>query len=205
MNCYRIRADHLKCSLAEHVQKYCKRPVYWLLQSPRKTYGVYLFHERITKDTLYRIRSDQYAGSKLKLLNSRLANLQREAEGSEGRDLKRLQKEIEEAELARDDLQEFVSKLDDLIALGYEPHIDDGVLINMAPLWPLLPSWTADPKKCWEKLVAGDYDWSHMAMHVWPERVIPKCIDNASYAIAHELDEVFWTQDDRRRGAKFGQ
>ena len=183
----------------DHIQKYRKRPVYWLLQSPRKSYGVYLFHERVTKDTLYRLRSDQFAGSRLKLLNSRVANLQRQAEGAQGSKLKRLQKEIEEAELARDDLQEFVSKLDDLIALGYQPHIDDGVLINMAPLWPLLPSWSAEPKKCWKKLVAGDYDWSHMAMHLWPERVIPKCVESASYAIAHELDEVFWTQDDRDR------
>ncbi len=40
---------------------------------------------------------------------------------------------------------------------------------------------------CW-----GAYDWSHMAMNLWPERVIPKCVDNASYAIAHGLDGVFW-------------
>lgn len=183
----------------EHLQKYRKRPTYWLLQSPRKTYGIYLFHERITKDTLYRLRSDQYVGSKLKLLNGRLTGLQREAEGASGRELKTLQKTIEETEAARDDLQEFANKIDDLITLGYDPNIDDGVLINMAPLWQLIPSWSAEPKKCWEKLVAGDYDWSHMAMHLWPERVVPKCSENASYAIAHGLDEVFWKQDDRDR------
>ncbi len=183
----------------EHLQKYRKRPTYWLLQSPRKTYGIYLFHERISKDTLYRLRSDQYVGSKLKLLNGRLTGLQREAEGASGRALKTLQKTIEETEAARDDLQEFASKIDDLIALGYDPNIDDGVLINMAPLWQLIPSWSAEPKKCWAKLVAGDYDWSHMAMHLWPERVVPRCIENASYAIAHGLDDVFWKQDDRDR------
>ncbi len=183
----------------EHLQKYRKRPVYWLLQSPRKTYGVYLFHERITKDTLYRIRSDQYLGSKLKLLNIRLDGLQREAEGASGRELKTLQKSTEEAEAARDDLQAFASLIDNLIALGYEPNIDDGVLINMAPLWQLIPSWSAEPKRCWDKLVASDYDWSHTAMRLWPERVIPKCVENASYAIAHGLDTAFWTQDERDR------
>lgn len=181
-----------------HLQKYRKRPTYWLLQSPRKMYGIYLFHERITKDTLYRLRSDQYVGSKLKLLSGRLTGLQREAEGASGRELKTLQKSIEVTEAARDDLQEFASKIDDLIALSYDPNIDDGVLINMAPLWQLI-SWSAEPNKCWDKLVAGDYDWSHMAMHLWPERVVPKCIENASYAIAHGLDEVFWKQDDRDR------
>lgn len=23
----------------------------------------------------------------------------------------------------------------------------------------------------WERLERGDYDWSHVAMHYWPERV----------------------------------
>lgn len=183
----------------EHLPKYRKRPVYWLLQSPRKTYGVYLFHERITKDSLYRIRSEQYIGSKLKLLSTRLDAQQREAEGASGRQLKDLQKSIEETEVARDDLQAFASLVDNLIALGYEPNIDDGVLINMAPLWQLIPSWSTEPKKCWDKLVSGDYDWSHMAMSLWPERVIPKCVDNASFAIAHGLDGVFWIQDERQR------
>ncbi len=35
-----------------HVQQYLKRPVYWLLQSPKRTYSVYVFHERMTPDTL---------------------------------------------------------------------------------------------------------------------------------------------------------
>ena len=36
-----------------HVRLYRKRPVYWLLQSPGRSYGVYVFHERITADTLF--------------------------------------------------------------------------------------------------------------------------------------------------------
>lgn len=36
-------------------------------------------------------------------------------------------------------------------------------------------------------------------MHLWPERVVPKCVADASLAIAHGLEEVFWEQDDRER------
>jgi hypothetical protein len=36
----------------QHVQQYRKRPVYWLLQSPRRTYSLLVFHERLTPDTL---------------------------------------------------------------------------------------------------------------------------------------------------------
>ena len=61
----------------EHIQKYRKRPVYWLLQSPGKTYGVWLFHERLTQDTLYRISGKQYVAQKIDLLESDIADLRR--------------------------------------------------------------------------------------------------------------------------------
>jgi hypothetical protein len=44
------------------------------------------------------------------------------------------------------------------------------------------------PKKCWQALERGDYDWSHMAMDYRPDQVKEKCKENKSYAIAHGLD-----------------
>ena len=31
-------------------------------------------------------------------------------------------------------------------------------------------------------------------MHLWPERVVPKCATDRSLAIAHGLEEVFWVE-----------
>ncbi len=31
-------------------------------------------------------------------------------------------------------------------------------------------------------------------MHLWPERVLPKCAKDRSLAIAHGLEEVFWVE-----------
>lgn len=70
---------------------------------------------------------------------------------------------------------------------GYTPHLDDGVLLNMAPLWELIPSWQTEPKKAWQALEKGDYDWAYQAMDHWPDRVKEKCKTNKSYAIAHGL------------------
>ena len=61
----------------------------------------------------------------------------------------------------------------------YAPDLDDGVMINSAALWPLLdPQWK-DPKKWWKELATAsgrkDYDWSHLAMRYWPDRVDRKC------------------------------
>jgi len=41
-----------------HIQQYRSRPVYWLLQSPNRKYSVWIFHERLNKDTLFRIRTE---------------------------------------------------------------------------------------------------------------------------------------------------
>jgi len=58
-------------------------------------------------------------------------------------------------------------------------------------LWEIIPIWKAEPKKHWQKLEAGDYDWSHIAMQYWPERVREKCSTNKSYAIAHGHEDWF--------------
>ncbi|HXH11049.1 MAG TPA: BREX-1 system adenine-specific DNA-methyltransferase PglX, partial [Alphaproteobacteria bacterium] len=171
----------------EHIQQYRKRPVYWLLQSPRRTYSVWLFHEKLTKDTLYRIRGEQYVASKIRLLESCIADLHRQREAAQGRERRALEKQVAELTDMLDDLRAFAERIDAILQRGYTPHIDDGVLINMAPLWELMPSWQAEPKKCWEALARGDYDWSHQAMDHWPERVRKKCQTNKSYAIAHGL------------------
>jgi len=80
--------------------------------------------------------------------------------------------------------------MDRIVREGYEPApdwIDDGVLLRMAPLWELIPIWSAEPKKHWERLQKGDFDWSHIAMRYWPDRVKEKCKADKSFAIAHGL------------------
>ena len=87
-----------------------------------------------------------------------------------------------------DDVREFLKRLNFIIEeRGYVPHLDDGVLLNMAPLSELIPSWQKEPKKAWGALERGDYDWAYQAMDHWPDRVKEKCKTNKSYAIAHGL------------------
>ena len=55
----------------------------------------------------------------------------------------------------------------------------------------LMPIWKSEPKKYGERLQKGDYDWSHIAMRYWPERVREKCKTNKSFAIAHGHEEWY--------------
>jgi hypothetical protein len=171
-----------------HIPLYRKRPVYWLLQSPKKTYGIWIFHEKMTGDTLFRIKTE-YVVPKLNLLESQIAELRKKRDGLAGREKREREKEIAELTEILDDVREFLKRLNFIIEeRKYVPHIDDGVLLNIAPLCELIPSWQQEPKKAWEALEKGDYDWTHQAMDHWPDRVKEKCKTNKSYAIAHGLE-----------------
>jgi hypothetical protein len=174
----------------EHIKKYRKRPVYWLVQSPEKRYGVWVFHEKMTKDSLFRIRTE-YVQPKVNWTESRIQELRKKLDQVSGREKRQFEKDLDEHEDLLSDLNAFSTKLKEIADRGYVPRIDDGVLLNMAPLWEIIPSWQAEPKKAWVSLEAGEYDWAQHAMDYWPDRVKEKCKSNKSFAIAHGLEELY--------------
>lgn len=179
-----------------HFQLYRKRPVYWPLQSPKKEFTVWIFHERFTKDTLFHIRSN-IVEPRLRLTEQQIADLKSKAEKD-----RRVRKEMDHLLEYADDLREFSRRLKAITDRGYTPHIDDGVLLNAAPLHEILPSWP-EAKKAWQELEAGEYDWAQQAMEYWPDRVKEKCKTNKSFAIAHGLENMYQdTEGLERKGSK---
>jgi len=180
----------------DHIKRYRKCPIYWLIQSPKKNYSVYLFHEKATPDTLSLLRGSRYLGGRLNRLQQEQATLRAASlKGDKGA----TKKAGLVAELI-EELQEFDRRIEATsripvkdkdgrdVTVRWEPELDDGVYINAAPLHELLPSWRdVTPKKAWQELAVGDYDWSRTAMRYWPQRVRAKCKDNKSYTIAHGL------------------
>jgi len=176
-----------------HLRWYRKRPVYWPLQSARRSYGFVLFHERVERATLYVLQRD-YLDHKLNGLHLQIGDLRGQAEGLSGAARKRAERDIDRATLLLDEVSEFAATMERVVRAGYEPApdwIDDGVILRMAPLWELIPLWKSEPKKYWERLQQGDYDWSHIAMRYWPERVRERCKANKSHAIAHGHEEWY--------------
>ena len=166
-----------------HFQLYRKRPVYWPFQSPERRYTIWVFHERLTRDTLFQIKND-IIEPRLRMTERAIVDLRPKAQ----RD-RQARKELDGLLELRDDLAEFSKRLRAVGERGYGPHIDDGVLLNAAPLHELLPSWP-ETKKAWADLEKGEYDWAQQAMEFWPERVREKCRTNRSLAIAHGLEEL---------------
>jgi len=162
-----------------HSQLYRKRPVYWPLQSPRKKFTVWVFHEKFDKNTLFTVRN--LVEERLRLLDREITDKRRAAGNN-----RRLAKQVDKLLDVADDLRDFSKRIKEITDRGYTPHIDDGVLLNAAPLHPLLPSWP-DAQAAWEELEAGEYDWAQQAMEYWPDRVKKACQTNKSFAIAHGL------------------
>jgi hypothetical protein len=105
------------------------------------------------------------------------------------RELTRLTDLAAELETFRKDLLE--------LAAFWRPNLNDGVEISAAPLYALFGNrkWRDRLQGTWQKLQEGEYDWAHLAMSIWPGRVAPKCAEDRSLAIAHDIEKLFWIAD----------
>ena len=179
-----------------HIKMYSKSrrkaPIYWQLATPSGSYSVWLYIHAFTKDTLFRVQHE-YARPKLLHEERRLETLRQEA-GENPSVAQR--KRIAAQESFVEELRGYGEEVQRVAPL-WNPNLDDGVIINFAPLWRLVPHckpWQKELKATWDALCAGEHDWAHLAMHLWPERVVPKCAEDRSLAIAHGLEEVFWVE-----------
>ena len=185
-------------AFTDHLSRYSKSrrkaPIYWQLAIPSASYSVWCYYHRLTRDTFFRVAND-YVTPKVDHEERKLNTLRQEA-GPDPSSKQR--KEIDAQETFVAELRAFLTEVKRIAPL-WNPNLNDGVIINFAPLWRLVPqhkAWQKECKKVWDKLVKGDYDWAHLAMHLWPERVVPKCQDDRSLAIAHGLEDDFWYEDD---------
>jgi hypothetical protein len=60
-------------------------------------------------------------------------------------------------------------------------------------------------KDTWAKLEKGDYDWAHLALNYWPERVREKCKTDKSLAIAHGLKDLYVEPEAKLKATRGGK
>lgn len=115
--------------LSDHLNLFMylpKTPFIWHLSSgPHHAIELYVSIYKWSRDALYRVRSI-YAANREAALRDRLNSL--DTSNTEGR------MEAQELRATLTELQEFCQKIDDLLATGYDPKLDDGVGKNIAPL-----------------------------------------------------------------------
>jgi hypothetical protein len=146
----------------DHISRYSKSrrkaPIYWLLQSSKKNYAIWLYYHRLDKDILFKALVN-YVEPKIRLETDRLESLRaQKGEGGTGKATKKLDKEIEKQEDFLSELRDFEEKLRRAAELHLVPDLNDGVVLNIAPLHELVP-WS-EAEKYWEELLEGKYEWS---------------------------------------------
>ena len=182
--------DHLRL----YTSNGCQAPIYWPLSTPSGSYTLWLYYHRLSDQILYSCVNDfvepklaEVSGQRSEPFSGRSA-----AVAGEEKELERLAGLEAELTDFRDELLR--------VAAFWKPNLNDGVQITAAPLWRLFQHrpWQKTLKETWEKLEAGEYDWAHLAMSIWPERVVPKCVTDRSLAIAHDVEDLFWVEDGGR-------
>jgi len=147
----------------DHVSRYSKSrrkaPIYWLLQSSRKNYALWLYYHRLDKDLLFKALVN-YVEPKIQRETNRLDEMRRQKQsaGESGKGAKKLDKDIERQEDLISELRDFEDKLRRAAKLHLEPDLNDGVVLNIAPLHELVP-WK-EAKHYWDELLEGKYEWS---------------------------------------------
>jgi hypothetical protein len=159
----------------DHIKRYSKShrkaPIYWLLQSSKRNYALWLYYHRLDKDTLFKALTN-YVEPKIRLEEGRLEQMRTQLAsfGTIGREAKQLEQQIEQQQNLLLELYDFRDKLRRVADLNLEPDLNDGVVLNIAPLRELVP-WS-EAKKYWEELLAGKYKWSSISKQLRERGVI---------------------------------
>ena len=185
-----LQRDFFPLHLRQYSKSRRKAPIYWPLSTASGSYTLWLYYPSLTSQTLYTAVNDFIEGP-----NGKLQQVGRQLVGLRDKGTAR-SREDEKAFEALQTLElELIELRDTLLQIAptYRPNHDDGVQITAAPLWPLFrhKPWQKVLKDTWAKLEKGDYDWAHLAMAYWPDRVREKCKTDKSLAIAHDLEQLY--------------
>ena len=113
-----------------HISQYKKTPIIWQVKSKGGNFDCLLYYHKLDSQALLRLKH-QYLLKALEINNSKL-NEQKEKVLVDKNT--RIYQMIERLESVGEDLRELDSKLDTILGKGYDPVIDDGVMVNIASL-----------------------------------------------------------------------
>ena len=190
-----------------HLSRYSlgrrQAPLYWPLSTASRSYTLWLYYHRLTEDTLD-TAVNRYVLPKMGRVQREKDEAIGRLDGVGGREATRLRDDIERGRRLLAELEDLRDELLRVAALPYRPNLDDGVIINAAPLHKLFRhrNWARDTRAVWDKLERGDYDWAHLAYQIWPERVREKCRTDRSLAIAHGLEELYEAPAAEQKGQR---
>ncbi len=160
-----VRAHLRRRFFKDHLSRYSKSrrkaPIYWPLTVPSRSWGVWIYAPTLSRETLYAVASE--AARRERLAVEAITRLQREQqEGGPGQPARKIAEELDSEEKLAEELRRFRTEAERIAGLGWEPNLDDGIVLCAAPLADLFPAWP-DAKKARDELRKGQYEWARVA------------------------------------------
>ena len=164
-----------------HFKRYTKSrrkaPIYWPLSSEDGSLTYWVYYPKLNQNTLHSLIL------KLRDENERLhSQIAATTDKTQQTLLRGRQQQVEG----------MMDELNNIINAGYKPNHDDGVPVTSCPLVKLIVhrGWKQECTENWEDLQKGEYDWSHLAMSMFPARVTQKAKKDWCLALTHGLEHL---------------
>ena len=135
-----IRAYFIKDFYADHLQRYQKRPIYWLMNSGKKNAFSCLFYmHRYEPLTVARVRADYLIHYQEMLENSKkFIERQLYAEDIIAKEKKNVEKELKDLDVLLKELREYANEVKHIAEQKIVLDLDDGVNVNYEKLEAIL-------------------------------------------------------------------
>ena len=118
---------------------------------------------RLSREMLFAVVRE--TEQRQRLAEQRIATLQREYDdGGAGRTIAAVSKELDAEQKLAVELVAFRDEAERIANLGWEPDLDDGAVLNAAPLASLFPAWK-DAAKYRKELKQGKHTWSTVSKY----------------------------------------
>jgi hypothetical protein len=179
-----------------HFKRYTKSrrkaPIYWPLSSVDGSLTYWIYYPKLSKNTLptliIKLRNEN------ERLRSGINNAMLVHDKSLENSLRSAQQQVEG----------MMAEITHIIDCNYEPNHDDGVPVTSCPLVNLIGhrGWNAECQSNLADFQKGEYDWSHLAMSMFPARVINKAKKDWCMALTHGLEHLCENRPKEKRSKK---
>ena len=135
-----IRAYFIKDFYADHLQRYQKRPIYWLMNSGKKNAFSCLFYiHRYEPLTVARVRAD-YLIHYQEMLENKRKFIERQLydEDITAKEKKNVEKELKDLDILLKELREYANEVKHIAEQKIPLDLDDGVNVNYEKLETIL-------------------------------------------------------------------
>lgn len=162
-----LRGRFFQDHLAKYTRSRRRAPIYWPLYVPSGRWGAWVHASALSRESLFAVASA--ASDRASAAEIEGKRLQRERDtGGAGRSPRDVVGALEAEESLAGELRRFRDEADRIAGLGWEPDLDDGIILCAAPLAGLFPAWK-DADSARKEIKAGKYPWATVAQ--WADQL----------------------------------